>query len=1082
MGVKQLAISFGIGATIGSSFRGSFKNATTLIEAVNKKTEDLRKSQAALRKLSELRLIRKDTRQQINSAEKELLKLKKSISEVDAHGRELTKTKEKLSKEITNLSSKEKLLKAELASVTKKVRDNKDINNNLKDKYTELQKEIKNIVSQLKPLQKEFDQVDKKIKDNKGNSGELKDRYIQLQKEIENITSQLKPLQAEFDEVDKKIKNNKKISNETKNEYNKLQKEIGDIISQLKPLQNEFNKVEKEIKDNSKESDSLNKSYSSLENKIESLNNKQKKHIEDIRETSKSLKEQNISLQDIGKSYEELEKKANNYNKAMEKYQKAERLKNKADKVSSIGGGAIKGASVVTGAGGVLLNSAIKAESAFADVKKQFDFANKEEEAKFKRELQSIITEKKMAISLEDLYGMAANAGQSGLKQDEAVPYIEQASKMAIAFNMNRDQASKYMFIWKNAFNMDLTKLKELTDQINTLGNNTGASEDQISEFITRLGNIPKLAGMAENQTAALGASLIEMGMAPEVAATGAKKLLNVLSKGKAADKSEKEALEMLGLDAQFLAKTASKDAEKAMDIVFSKLSKANKVDQSAIMTMLFGEEGKVAASNVLNSYEKYTQNLNLVKNKNNYEGATDKEYENRADTTENKLQNLQSQMEILQALAGETLLPFLNQGIAIVAPALQKFTELLKENPEKVKSMAKAIIYGTGALYGIGGALKVVSLGFTAYSNYTKLIGYITDKELVGKVVKGFKSFGRVSKSVLRGIGSGILKLGTVAKAGIKSVLRGIGSGILKLGTVAKAGIAFFTTPVGLAILGITALVAAGYLLYKNWDTVKKKAIDLKNKVVELVDKYWYILGPMGHVIKAGKLIYKNWDTIKLKASELKDKLVEMVMNGINNFNEFKEKAMAVLGIPFDYMASKIENLKNLGKDLKDYFLEIFEEIKNFSLGDAISNGISSLKNKFIPDSNGENAEQTEGKGGFFTKLIPGFATGGFVHSPTLAMVGEGGASEAIIPLTGDSNSMNLWEKTGRLLGAFDNSSSSSNTNTTFNFTYSPVVNAKDAAGVKEVLENDARMSYEQFKGYFDRYQRETYRRGNGR
>lgn len=1015
MGVKQLAISFGIGATIGSSFRGSFKNATTLIEAVNKKTEDLRKSQAALRKLSELRLIRKDTRQQINSAEKELLKLKKSISEVDAHGRELTKTKEKLSKEITNLSSKEKLLKAELASVTKKVRDNKDINNNLKDKYTELQKEIKNIVSQLKPLQKEFDQVDKKIK------------------------------------------NNKKISNETKNEYNKLQKEIGDIISQLKPLQNEFNKVEKEIKDNSKESDSLNKSYSSLENKIESLNNKQKKHIEDIRETSKSLKEQNISLQDIGKSYEELEKKANNYNKAMEKYQKAERLKNKANKVSSIGGGAIKGASVVTGAGGVLLNSAIKAESAFADVKKQFDFANKEEEAKFKRELQSIITEKKMAISLEDLYGMAANAGQSGLKQDEAVAYIEQASKMAIAFNMNRDQASKYMFIWKNAFNMDLTKLKELTDQINTLGNNTGASEDQISEFITRLGNIPKLAGMAENQTAALGASLIEMGMAPEVAATGAKKLLNVLSKGKAADKSEKEALEMLGLDAQFLAKTASKDAEKAMDIVFSKLSKANKVDQSAIMTMLFGEEGKVAASNVLNSYEKYTQNLNLVKNKKNYEGATDKEYENRAGTTENELQNLQSQMEILQAQAGETLLPFLNQGIAIVAPALRKFTELLKENPEKVKSMAKAIVYGTGALYGIGGALKVVSLGFTAYSNYTKLIGYITDKELVGKVVKGFKSFGRAGKSVLKGIGSGILKLGTVA----------------------KAGIAFFTTPVGLAILGITALVAAGYLLYKNWDTVKKKAIDLKNKVVEVVDKYWYILGPMGHVIKAGKLIYKNWDTIKLKASELKDKLVEMVMNGINNFNEFKEKAMALLGIPFDYMASKIKNLKNLGKDLKDYFLEIFEEIKNFSLGDAISNGISSLKNKFIPGSNEENAEQT---GGFFTKLIPGFATGGFVHSPTLAMVGEGGASEAIIPLTGDSNSMNLWEKTGRLLGAFDNSSSSNNTNTTFNFTYSPVVNAKDATGVKEVLENDARMSYEQFKGYFDRYQREKYRRGNGR
>ena len=69
--------------------------------------------------------------------------------------------------------------------------------------------------------------------------------------------------------------------------------------------------------------------------------------------------------------------------------------------------------------------------------------------------------------------------------------------------------------------------------------------------------------------------------------------------------------------------------------------------------------------------------------------------------------------------------------------------------------------------------------------------------------------------------------------------------------------------------------------------------------------------------------------------------------MNGIENFSEFKDKAIAVLGIPFDYMKEKIENLKNLGKDLKDYFLGIFEEIKNFSLTGAIKNGISSLLHK---------------------------------------------------------------------------------------------------------------------------------------
>ena len=840
-----------------------------------------------------------------------------------------------------------------------------------------------------------------------------------------------------IDQVNKKTINLKKTQSDLK-KYEDLKiitkerrSEIVYSQKELIKLKNRLQEVEKETGYNSKESLALSKQYLVLQNKIESLRKKQKENITELINTRKNLKEQNISLKDTAKSYDALEKKVKNYNKALEKYQKAEVHSKRADVASKWGNNTFKAASVATGIGVGSLYGAVKAESAFADVKKQFDFANKDIEEKFKKELQSLVTDKGIAISLEELYGMAANAGQSGLKQDEAISYIEQAAKMAVAFGMERDQASKYMFTWKNAYGMDINQLKELTDQINILGNNTGATEGQISEFITRLGNIPKLAGMAENQTAALGASLIEMGMAPEVAATGAKKLLNVLSKGKAADKSEKEALEMLGLDAEYLAKTASKDAEKAMDIVFSKLSKARKVDQSAIMTMLFGEEGKVAASNILNSYEKYTKNLSLVKDKSTYEGATDKEYSTRENTTENKLQVLKTQFDILKAEAGTALLPFLNEGIKLVAPALTNLTNLLKENPEKVKAMAKTFVYGTGALYGLTLGFKGAYLALKGYSYWTKFAGKVTEKDFITKVSKGISS---------------------------------IGSSIKKVGSIAKAGIAFFTTPVGLAILGITALVAAGYLLYKNWDTVKKKAMDLKNKVVELVDKYWYLLGPIGHVIKAGKLIYENWDTIKLKASELKEKLVEMVMNGINNFNEFKDKAMAVLGIPFDYMASKIENLKNLGKDLKDYFLGIFEEIKNFSITDAVGNGVSYLVGKAREYS------------------IPGFATGGFVNSPTLAMIGEGGASEAIIPLTRDSNSMNLWEKTGRLLGAYEKNSSSSSSNNTFNFTYSPVVNAKDATGVKEVLERDARMSYEQFKGYFDRYQRETYRRGNGR
>ena len=106
---------------------------------------------------------------------------------------------------------------------------------------------------------------------------------------------------------------------------------------------------------------------------------------------------------------------------------------------------------------------------------------------------------------------------------------------MGVAFDISREEASKTMFEWKNAFNKPLPELKKLIDQVNYLGNTTGANSPAISEFINRVGNIGSGAGFDTGQIAAIGATLIEQGMAPEIAATGAKKLMGAMTKGFAA-------------------------------------------------------------------------------------------------------------------------------------------------------------------------------------------------------------------------------------------------------------------------------------------------------------------------------------------------------------------------------------------------------------------------------------------------------------------------------------------------------------------------------------------------------------------
>ena len=981
------------------------------MDQLKNKTSDLKKTQRDLKKYENMQLIRKETRSEIIYSQKELVKLKNRLLEVDKEGRTLGSTYKLLEKEINQLSSKEKLLKDRMAMVAIEMKEGKGDNKKLQEEYRKLQKETKGITNELTPLKKRL------------------------------------------------------------------------------------NEVGKELSSNSKESTNLGKQQLNLENKIQSLREKQKKNINEIRETTKQLKEQSISIKDTAKSYEELEKKANAYNKALEHYQKANAIKEKGSKIASYGNLPLKAAGVATVAGAGALSEAIRAETAFAGVKKQFDFETAEEEAKFKEDLLKLVAEKRIAVSLEELYGMAANAGQSGLNKDEAVGYIEAAANMGMAFNMSREQASEYMFAWRNTFEMNLTQLKELTDQINTLGNNTGASEIKIAEFITRMGNLPTVVGMATNQTAALGASLMEMGMAPEIAATGAKRLLTILNKGMAATGSEKEALNILGLDPDYLAKATLEDPEKALETVFFKLSKLKEHEQGAVMTMLFGEEGKVAAANIMGAFDRLKRNINLAKDSNIYSGATNKEAEIQKNTAANQQQVLKTEFDVIKADLGTELLPLVKEGATYLKAFLEKLLKIMKEDPEGFKRMVKLFVYGTGALYGFGGALKLIGGLLHGYAGIVNLVGLATEKELGLKTIRAaktitqqFKNLGKAGLQVGKIIGNGILNGGKLASNGVVKftkmsiqylkllgstglqVGKTIGLGILNggkflIGGLAKLGslgMAALASPITWVILGITALIAAGYMLYKNWDTVKEKAVQLKDKVVELVDKYWYLLGPIGYMIKGGKALYENWDTIKLKAGELKDKIVNMVTGAIEQWNIFKEKSLAILGIPFDWLDKKIEGIKEKGGHMLDGVLEIYEKIKNFSITDSIKNGASWLGEQFN---------------------IPQFATGGVVNSPTLALIGEGGSSESIIPHERTPKSLNLWEKTGKLLGAYKpTSTTNNNSSATITFSYSPTIYANDSNSLETTLKKDKGDFERWFKESMNKYEKERFRRGYGR
>ena len=807
----------------------------------------------------------------------------------------------------------------------------------------------------------------------------------------------------------------------------KFMKSISSSTALLKPMKteletlgrtmqiskNRMQQLDEKVQRGGRGSKSAAREYNRLKNEVNRLQ----------AEYDKKLSSANKVESQIKSEREEIEKLTESYKKNTKQIEIAEKVKNMykyADKSKAIGGAVLSAGTkmAATGAVGVgaitpSVYTAVKVESAFADVKKQFDFKDNEEKENFKKQLEALVKDKKLAVTIQELYAAAASAGQSGLGQDDAIKYVERGIKTGVAFDIGKDDASKYLFILRNSFKLTYDEIVKLTDVINMFGNTTGAKAVEITDFVSRVGNIGTVAGFSTEQIAALGATLIEQGMTPEIAATGAKKLMGAMTKGFAATKSQQEAFNMLGLDSEYLAKSAQKDAEGTMLKIFDRLGKLGKDKQGAVITLLFGEEGLRGAAGVLENKDKLISNFKNSKDKDLYSGSVQRESDIRGNTMENKMQVLKSILDIRMAKMGEILFPDLEKLINKFGDVLDIVEKFQKENPKLFSGLIKGVAYGSVALLGLGATAKIVGFGISGLSPIFKGIGWLIEKEVASKGVTALLKLLTSSKGMFIGIGNGIKTFSLAIGGFFKGVIVG----------AVKFGAALLASPITWYIAVIMAVIGAGYLLYKNWDLIKEKSKELWDSV-----------------IKACEPVMEMWNNIKVKASEVYGSWKDGIVDFKNSFKE------ALDGI-FDWVTEKFQKM-----------IELKDKVINFA-GNTWNAGKDFIKNS-----------------------IPRFAEGGVIGVPTLAMVGEGAYSESIIPHNRSQRSLNLWETTGRVIGAYNKREKeiSMKSNDTIHFTFAPVVT--DAKTASREIERQRDAAFREFEKMYDRLKKEKRRRGHGR
>lgn len=257
---------------------------------------------------------------------------------------------------------------------------------------------------------------------------------------------------------------------------------------------------------------------------------------------------------------------------------------------------------------------------------------------------------------------------------------------------------------------------------------------------------------------------------------------------------------------------------------------------------------------------------------------------------------------------------------------------------------------------------------------------------------------------------------------------------------------------------------VAAGILIYKNWDKIKAKAVELGAKISEV------------------------WGNIKTGVSEA-------VANLVSAFQSNFPLLSAYLSGWWKSVSAAWENVKAIFANIIDFvqnvfagnwsaawdnivaiFGNVFGMIVN--LAKAPINGVISAINWVLEKINSISVtipDWVPGVGGktlgFNIPTIPALAAGGIATAPTLAQIGEGGEPEAVLPLSKLAALLDEWTKPKPTPGGGTGGGGET-------VVFSPVFNFYGGTPSREEAEEAGRISFAEFKKLYRQMKAEEKRK----
>ena len=234
---------------------------------------------------------------------------------------------------------------------------------------------------------------------------------------------------------------------------------------------------------------------------------------------------------------------------------------------------------------------------------------------------------------------------------------------------------------------------------------------------------------------------------------------------------------------------------ENVISQMRSAMQGLNDTQRIALAQAIAGTEGYSALLSLVDTapeeYRRMTEEIN------NAAGSSARQYEIMKNTLSGSVEDMKGSLEALAINFGSVLAPSIRQAAAAIGSIADAINAMSPEQKAMLADIAMGIVGFTGFAFAAG---KVVSIGGSLVTMYGNIATVLAGHHIRNKLLE---------YSII-GIGRAFTFLRTAALTALPRI---------------GAAFTLMLSPVGLAVAGI---IAAGYLLYRNWDTVKQWITDV--------------------------------------------------------------------------------------------------------------------------------------------------------------------------------------------------------------------------------------------------------------